>query len=145
MKYFFYSVIIILLLKQRIWILPASLIITALISIHTHTHIFTLTHTKAQFNGCTPAHFPSSCSVCSFTPPHGFTKKMMVKEGWRLPLQLTLTLIHCHFGARGLGGSELTLWRQRGSTVIQNCVALISLSLSLLPCSACSLCYPLSS
>ena len=97
-----------------------------------HTH----THTKAQFNGCTPARFPSSPSVCSFTPPHGFTKKMTVKEeGWRLPLQLTLTLIPCQSSAHGeaKGGREegvsAHFWGE-GSAVSQNCAALISLLLS---------------
>lgn len=57
-------------------------------------HLNTLT-------GCSSASFSSTCSLCSFTPPLGFTKKMMEKEGWRLPLHPLLTLIQCQSGARG--------------------------------------------
>lgn len=97
---------------------------------NTHAHVHT--HTKAQFNGCTPARSSSPCSVCSFTPPHGLTKKMMVAEGWRLPL--TPTLIQCQCGARVWGGMSCSLFGGAGVSgepELWPLSPLLSLSLSL--------------
>lgn len=112
---------------------PLLSITTALIS--------TLSHTKAQFKGCTPASLCSPCSVCSFTPPHGLTKKMMVEDGWRLPL--SLTLIQCQCSARvcvcvgGLSGSLLgenrgLQWSRTGGPYISVIVPPFLLSLPMI-------------
>lgn len=58
----------------------------------------TLSDKSWMFKACTPAPLSTPCSVCSFTPPHGLTKKMMAKDGWRL--LLSPTLIQCQCSAR---------------------------------------------
>lgn len=59
----------------------------------------TLCRTKTGFSRLALQLLSSApCSVCSFTPPHGLTKKMMAEDGWRL--LPSLTLIQCQCSAR---------------------------------------------